>query len=96
MEIQVPALKNEGWWGEIAHIQARMLQTRGAYVAIPSNAAKSESKKPLSKGTALTMHCVFELPLQNRSQVNFIPPGNYSVCLGSFSAQWLILGISLY
>lgn len=56
-------------------------------MAIPRSAAKSEPKQPFSKGTALTMSCVFELPLQNKNQENFIPPGNYGECLGSFSAQ---------
>ena len=49
-----------------------MLQTRRTFVAIPGDAATSEPEKLLSKETALAMHCVFELPLQNRNQVTVL------------------------
>lgn len=49
-----------------------MLQTRRTFVAIPSDAAESEPKNLLSKETALAMHCVFELPLQNGNEVTIL------------------------
>lgn len=37
-------------------------------MALCSDAAKSESRKLLSKEAALAMHCVFELPLHDGNQ----------------------------